>query len=170
MQRILIIGCSGSGKSTLARRLGEQLDLPRIHLDQHYWHPGWIESEKPAWEAKVKELVAQPQWVMDGNYSSTFHLRFPRADTVIFLDMPTYRCFWRILKRLWQYRGRTRPDMPENCPERADWQFWHYVLTYNITRRKGILKKLEAEKDRMQVLHLRSKGEIDAWLIQEGNG
>ena len=164
MQRILIIGCSGSGKSTLARRLGEQLQLPIIHLDQHYWQPGWVESEKAVWETKVKELVAQPSWVMDGNYSGTFHLRFPRADTVIFLDMPTYKSFWRVLKRTYRYHGRTRPDMPENCPERVDRKFWHYVLTYNLTRRKGILKKLEAEKERMQIVHLRSLKQIDEWL------
>jgi adenylate kinase family enzyme len=51
MKRIAILGCSGAGKSTLARILGHRFGLPVIHLDQHYWRPGWVEPSKEEWRA-----------------------------------------------------------------------------------------------------------------------
>ncbi|MEM6646980.1 MAG: hypothetical protein AAF730_12090 [Bacteroidota bacterium] len=86
MRRVIIIGSGGSGKSTLAKRLGEQLSLPVIHLDAHYWNPGWVETPPDAWAAKVDTLIKGEAWVMDGNYGGTMDARIARADTVIFLS------------------------------------------------------------------------------------
>ncbi|MFI6132271.1 hypothetical protein [Micromonospora sp. NPDC051141] len=44
MRRILVVGSSGAGKSTVAGELARRLDLPLIHLDRHYWRPGWVAS------------------------------------------------------------------------------------------------------------------------------
>src|SRR4029077_16885614 len=41
MNRIMVVGNAGAGKSTFARRLGGKLALPVIHLDSHFWRPGW---------------------------------------------------------------------------------------------------------------------------------
>lgn len=41
MKKILILGISGAGKSTLARLLGAKLNTEVIHLDAHFWKPGW---------------------------------------------------------------------------------------------------------------------------------
>lgn len=71
MRRVLVIGCGGAGKSTLARQLGEATGLPVIHLDAHYWRPGWVETPKETWRAAVDELIAADAWIMDGNYSGT---------------------------------------------------------------------------------------------------
>jgi adenylate kinase family enzyme len=100
LRKILIIGCSGAGKSTLARQVGRITDLPVIHLDQHYWPPGWQEPDRATWRCKVSALIAQPRWVMDGNYRRTLALRLAEADTVIFLDFPTWLCLVRVLRRV----------------------------------------------------------------------
>ncbi|MEO9901595.1 isopentenyl transferase family protein [Nisaea sp.] len=42
MNRVLILGCPGAGKSTAARSLAKITGLPVIHLDRHYWEPGWV--------------------------------------------------------------------------------------------------------------------------------
>src|SRR3989338_1002761 len=99
MKRILVIGSAGAGKSTFAKRLHEKLGLPLIHLDQHYWRPGWVKPEKIEWERKVKELLGGESWIIDGNYRSTLHLRLPAADAIIFLDFSRWRCFWGIVRR-----------------------------------------------------------------------
>ena len=40
-RRVLVDGMMGSGKSTFARALSAKTGLPLIHLDSHYWKPGW---------------------------------------------------------------------------------------------------------------------------------
>jgi len=96
----MIIGCCGSGKSTLARALHEKTDLPLIYLDQHYWLPNWRESTKEVWEVKVRGLTAGEQWIIDGNYSGTMNIRLARADTIVYLDFPTWKCLYRVIKRI----------------------------------------------------------------------
>src|SRR5258708_34881120 len=91
MQRVLVIGCSGAGKSTLSHKLAATLDLPLVPLDRVYWKPGWIEPTKDEWRRIVQALVAEPAWLIDGDYSGTFDLRMPRADTVIWLAYPRAR-------------------------------------------------------------------------------
>jgi adenylate kinase family enzyme len=118
MQRIVILGCSGSGKSTLARRMGDRLGLPVVHLDALFWLPGWVESDLASFRSRVAEAVAGDRWVCDGGYSRTYDLRFPFADTVIWLERPRWLCLWRVLKRSVSQLGRTRDDMAPGCPER----------------------------------------------------
>src|SRR5262249_2729981 len=83
MRRIMIIGGPGTGKSTLARHVGERLGLPVVHLDRHYWSPGWVAPEAAEWRRRVAELAGAEAWVMDGNYSATFDLRLPHAQALI---------------------------------------------------------------------------------------
>src|SRR5271166_397069 len=90
MERILILGCAGAGKSVLARKMAAALSLPVIHLDRHYWRPGWIEPDESTWTAQIRNLVQQRTWIMDGNFSGTLPMRLTAADTVIYLDLPTW--------------------------------------------------------------------------------
>ena len=50
MERVLILGSPGAGKSTFARRLAERSGLPLIHLDKHFWRPGWVEPAPEEWQ------------------------------------------------------------------------------------------------------------------------
>jgi adenylate kinase family enzyme len=75
VERVLVIGGPGAGKSTLAARLGAALGLPVVHLDAHFWRPGWQESPRPEWAARVAELAAAERWVMDGHYAGTLAVR-----------------------------------------------------------------------------------------------
>ena len=71
MRRVVIVGRSGSGKSRLARRLGRQLRLPVIHLDQLYWEPGWREPDIAEFRARVAAAIAGNGWISDGSYALT---------------------------------------------------------------------------------------------------
>lgn len=162
MQRIAILGCSGSGKSTLARKLGAALDLPVVHMDQHYFSPGWVEPNHDDWRAKVADLCAQEKWVMDGNYSKTHDIRLSRADLIIFLDVPTGVCFWRVLKRTILSWGKVRADSAPGCPERFDPQFLAYVLSFRRKRAPRI-KKILVDLDK-SVRILSNSNDIDSFL------
>ena len=156
MKRILVIGCSGAGKSTFSKALHRRLKLPLIHLDQHYWKPNWTESEPGEWTKKVTELVRGEEWIIDGNFGGTMDIRLERADTIIYLDISTNKALYRILKRRFIYLGKTRPDMPANCPERLSWEFIHYVAFFNRTRRDKIFQKLNALPKNKAVYILKS--------------
>jgi adenylate kinase family enzyme len=164
MKKFLIIGCGGSGKSTLSRQLGNILNLEVIHLDSLYWHPGWVETPQPEWQQIVQESIEQKSWIMDGNYSGTLDIRLLAADTIIFLDFPRFLCLWRVIKRSWQYRGKTRPDMGYGCPERLDWEFLKWVWTYRQRRRSAILKKLSQVATEKKVIILRSPSDVKQFL------
>ena len=88
MQKVLIIGCSGSGKSTLARMLSERTGLPLVHLDQHYWQPGWVERSRTEKDRLTREVHARERWIFEGGHSRTWPERMARADTLIWLDVP----------------------------------------------------------------------------------
>lgn len=129
--RILVLGPSGAGKSTLARRIGASLGCPVVHLDSLYWTAGWVPSEPAMFRAKVAAAAVGDTWVMDGNYTSTLDLRLPRADTVVWLDLPRRVYFPRALWRSLRNYGQQRPDIGPGCPERFDPGFFRtWVWTY----------------------------------------
>jgi adenylate kinase family enzyme len=142
MQRVLVIGPGGSGKSTVAKKIAGRLGLPLIHLDALYWQPGWRATAEKAWDEVVRELIAAPRWVIDGNYGGTLGARLARCDTVVFLDLPRATCLWRVVKRWLAFRGRSRPDMAPDCPERLSWEFVSWIWTYPWRRRPDILRRL----------------------------
>lgn len=162
MERVLILGCAGAGKSTLARALSRRSGLPLVHLDRHYWRAGWREPAKDEWLKQVAALAAEPRWIMDGNYGDTIALRLARADTLIFLDQPRWRCLWGVLSRTARWHGRIRDDMAAGCPERIDWPFLRYVWRYRRSHRPRVLAMLVSfEGERV---HLRSRRAIRRYI------
>jgi adenylate kinase family enzyme len=137
----------------LARQIGRITGLPVIHLDQHYWLPGWQEPDKGTWLRKVGSLLGRPQWVMDGNFGGTLALRLSAADTAIFLDFPTRVCLGRVLRRVVGSLGRTREDMAPGCPERFDFSFLKYVYRYRGEDRYRHLAAVEAFSGNLMILH-----------------
>jgi len=164
MERIMVLGCCGAGKSTFSKKLHEKTGLELIHLDQYYWKPNWIETETKEWESIVNDLAAKSNWIIDGNYGGTMDVRIERADTIIFLNYSTATCLYRVCSRIIKNYGRTRSDMTDGCPERFDYQFLHYVATFNIVRRKGILAKMGHVAKEKNCIVLRNDKEADAFL------
>jgi len=166
MNKVLVLGCCGSGKSTFSRQLAHITGLPIIHLDQHYFKPGWEEPDKATWRDKVHQLCHQERWIMDGNYSGTIDIRLEHADTVIYLDNPTYSNLYRVCKRIMTYRGIVRPDAAPGCAERWDLDFLHYVLVFNWVRRPGLLKKLRSGVRDFTLSILKGDKERQSYLVK----
>jgi adenylate kinase family enzyme len=164
MRRVLVIGSGGSGKSTLAKRLGPRLGLPVVHLDSLYWSAGWVEPDKARWAETVRAVINEQAWVLDGNYSGTLAERIEACDTVVFLDVSRIVCLWRVLKRVARYRRQTRPEMPAGCPERLSIGFLVWIWNYpNRTRRK-VLALLERYRTSKNVVHLRTRNEVEQFI------
>ncbi len=160
-RRIMIMGPSGSGKSTLARALGARLGLPVMHLDRLFWQPGWVEPDEPSFRAKIAKAAAGETWIIEGNYSRQVDLRLPRADVLIWLDLPRRVYFsaavWRMLKNY----GRERGDIGPGCPERFDIAFFRdWVWTYPTRGRPKQLALMRAMPPHVSSLTLRSRREV----------
>ena len=165
MRRIMIIGCCGAGKSTLARNLHKITGLPLIHLDQHYWRPNWTEAPNEEWGPIVQQLASGEDWIIDGNYNRTIDIRLKRADAIIYLDISTWKCLYRVVTRIIKYHGQVRPDMPNGCKERFDLDFLHYVATFNFLKRKKILRMLEERQATHSVFVIRNNNDLDKILF-----
>ena len=163
MERVLIIGCGGSGKSTLARQLGEKTGLPVVHLDKLFWHPGWVESTKEEIDEKIRRVLEEPRWIMDGNYNRTIDERLKRCDTVIYLDFSRWACLMGVAKRVITTYGQVRPDMGEGCPERFDLDFLKWVWNFNKSKREKYYKLLD-KTEGIQIIILKNRREVRKFL------
>jgi adenylate kinase family enzyme len=162
MERVMVIGPCGAGKSTLAFALADRTGLPLFHMDKLAWKPGWVDRGNDELREILRSIVIRERWLIEGSYGSTLPDRLPYADSVVYLDFPIWLCLARILRRIWHYRGRTRPDMTEGCPERLDIGFLWYVVRWNAGPRKRLEPALAAHVDK--VVRLRNPREAHAWL------
>jgi adenylate kinase family enzyme len=128
VERIAIVGCGGSGKSLLARQLAATLNLPLTHLDAIYYDQDWNPLPQEEFAARQQKLVAEPQWIIEGNYASTLPIRLATADTVIFLDLPAITCVWGIMQRRWRHRGGQHRAV--GVYDRIRWSFLVYIWRY----------------------------------------
>jgi adenylate kinase family enzyme len=142
MRRVAIVGPGGAGKSTGARRLGELTCLPVVHLDEHYWHPGWVPTPDDEWREIVSGLAAADEWILDGNYSRTIDVRVQVADTVLLFDFSPLgnlaRAMWRSIA------NHGQEIQAPGCPEHIDLEFWSWILHYRTRSRPRVLEHLEA--------------------------
>ncbi len=165
MERVIIIGCGGSGKSTLARQLGEKTGLPVVHLDKLFWHPGWVESTKEEIDEKIRQAIAEPKWIMDGNFNRTLPQRLERCDTVIYLDFSRFACLMGVAKRVITTYGKVRPDMGGGCPERIDLEFLKWVWNFNKNKREKNYRLL-AQHPEKEIHILKNRREAKRFLEQ----
>jgi adenylate kinase family enzyme len=165
VRRILILGNVGSGKSTLARALSAKLEIPILHLDTIFWKPGWVQASSEEFDAKLATFLEHDGWVIDGNNSRTMPLRFSLADAVIVLDLSLWISLYRVFKRNFEYRGRSRPDIAEGCIEKIDLEFLQWILRYpKRNRPKNLVLLEQARAVGKQAVLLRSSMEVTAFL------
>ena len=151
MRRVLVLGCPGAGKSTLARSLGETLSLPVVHLDKLWWKSGWVNRTEGEFDALLDAVLLGEEWVIDGNYLRTLPRRLERCDAVVLLDYPRRVCLLRALRRILSWRGRTRPDMAADCPERLDGEFVRWIWEFHRTQRPQVLELLDGWTGELRV-------------------
>jgi adenylate kinase family enzyme len=168
-RRIVVTGMAGAGKSTFSRALSAKTGLPVIHLDVHFWQPGWLPAPDDEWREKQRSLLAAEEWIVDGNYHETLGLRLERADTAVFLDTRWWLCAQRALAR----GIRRRPagfELPVGCDEshwrrlrdesRLAWRIWQ--VRHSERERELAILSQHAKHAPLHVL--RSRRAVRAFL------
>ncbi len=164
MKRVSIIGCPGAGKTTFSRKLAICTGIPLTHLDRIYHDQSHAyQTDTDSWRSRVLSETKKEQWIMDGNYKSTFDIRLPESDTIIFLDYPTYISIWRAIKRRIQFRKTVRQDMPPTWKERLGWDFFAFILRFNHSVAPHMRQLLESYVDK-DVIVLRSPRRAEMYL------
>lgn len=89
VNRVLVFGCSGGGKSTLSQKISAQYGLNFIGIDRDVrFLPGWVVRDEEEQRHLFKNLVQQDRWIIDGTGPSTFDIRLPRTELVIWVRVP----------------------------------------------------------------------------------
>ena len=165
MKRVMVVGAPGSGKSTLARRLGTLTGLPVHHMDHLHWKPGWVPRDDTEKAAMAHEIEARVAWIFEGGMSSTYATRAARADTLIWLDLPVSLRLWRVTRRMIQYWGQSRPDLPDGCIEGIHGETLEFYRWIWRTRQSGRVKLLHLldGQSHLRVFHLKSPDAVRAF-------
>ncbi|AUG75736.1 Topology modulation protein [Kitasatospora sp. MMS16-BH015] len=161
MKKVAVVGCSGSGKSHVARALGGILDAPVTHLDAVFYDEDWNELPKNTFAQAQRDLVAQPRWVIDGNYNSTLPIRLEACDTVVFVDVSTLACLWGLLSRQLRHGSGQKGNGVHN---RVHWGLLRYVAGYRRTMRPRVLAKIDEYAVHAEVVRLSSRRRTRRWL------
>ena len=163
----MIVGGPGSGKTTLARAVGERTGLPVVHMDAIHYGPGWAERSAAEKGALTREVHARERWVFEGGHSATYAERLARADTLVWLDVPLPVRLWRVLRRTWRHRGRSRPEMPEGCTERFGAQtleFVGFILGTSRGARAKVHRLYAGAPAHVRTVRLRRRADVEAFL------
>ncbi|WP_299686173.1 AAA family ATPase [uncultured Tateyamaria sp.] len=164
MQRVMIIGQPGSGKSTLARKLGALTFLPVIHMDHIHWTSGWVERTTAEKTRMSLEVIKAASWIFEGGHSATYAQRLDRADTLIWLDMPLGLRVRRVLWRSLRYFGRTRPDLPEGCPEQLSPEFLAFIWRTRHRARARMRAVFDAAGPDKVTYHFTAPAQVQTFL------
>lgn len=169
MKKIVILGNSGSGKSTLTKKLADLLNMPYLHLDTIVWKHNWTENEYHEIENKIKDFIGQSEWICDGNFLNKVPERFSLCDTFIFLDIPSYKCYFRVIKRYFKYKNKPRESRSIYCNEKLSLDYLKWVKKdFKKQSRPRILEMLKTTDKK--VIILKNKKEIKNFLISLSSG
>lgn len=167
VKRVAVVGPGGAGKSTFASALGARTGLPVVHLDRHFWKPGWVETEGAEWRQVQFELFGGDRWIADGNYGGSFDVRFARADTVVVIARPRLACLAGALRRSGRNRGRA--VQADGCPERLQVDFYRWIWNYERDSRPRLDAALERHPH-LDVVELRTRAGMRDFVEQASPG
>ena len=167
--KINIIGTSGSGKSTFSKQIAQKLNIPHIELDGLFWKENWTPSSDQKFFTNIEKAINSENWILDGNYDRTQHIKWDKVDQIIFLDMPFYLVLFRIIKRS-LIRSLTRKKLwagnQENILKHLftkDSLILWVIKTFHKNRREYSLLENNNEIPNINFIRLKSKRQLKAF-------
>lgn len=158
MKKILVIGCPGSGKSTFSRKLNSITKIPLFYLDMLFHKPDKTNYSEEEFDEKLSSILAEEEWILDGNYARTLPVRLAQCDTVFWLDYPLEICTKGIEERL----GKPRVDMPWIETE-PDEEFIEFVKNFKANYYPEMQRLIEAAEEK-EIHRFTSREEANEYL------
>ena len=166
-RRIAIAGAPGAGKTTLAGRLSPLVEAPAVELDALAHGPGW--TMRPEFAADVDAFTAGAGWITEWQFDEARAVIAARADTLVWLDLPTPLVMTRLVRRIVSNRVRRVPLWAGN----VEAPLWKVLVDPNHMIRWGYrsialvrdqVRAAETEYPGLRVVRLRSRREVDAFV------
>lgn len=157
--RIMIFGKPGSGKSTFAQHLHEKTNLPLYHLDRHFYTQNWIERDYQEFMKIQHKIVSQDRWIVDGNNTKSFNLRYLRSQLCIYFNYPRRLCLWRIFKRKFAGKNPLIKDRADGCSENMRWSLIKYTWTFECRVNQHIAE-LRSHYPEVKFIEIRNNADL----------
>lgn len=161
MKRILVVGPSGAGKSYFSRHLGEILKTEVNHLDNLFWRSDRTHLSKEEFDEKLASLLKKDQWIIDGDYSRTYEMRFRACDTIFFINLTLKECLDGVQSRI----GQDRPDIPWTETS-LDPEFREWIIRWFDTTLPVLKELLDRYRSTRTIITFNSRKEADEYLAR----
>lgn len=144
-KRIALVGNIAVGKTALARYLGQELNLPVIHVDAIQFDQNLQIEDLEKTRNTVRGIEKEPSWIIDGHGPlDMLENRFRLADQIIFLDRPLWKNYFWLTYR--QIKNFFKPRV-EFFGKKTELNWSHTKKLYKTAWK--IHKKMRPELHRM---------------------
>jgi adenylate kinase family enzyme len=162
-RRILLVGAPGSGKEWLAPIIAQKLGLPVVRIDWNQRRKGRAEKSDSRWREEVTALAADEFWVMTGQEAEMLDICVPRADWVVWLDLPVAFCLRRTFQRLMRSRGEKVPS-GTGKPRPARWSSLRTAWRFPAMVVPAIVTMIQRERRNRTIFILHSEPEVAQFI------
>lgn len=159
MKKVLVIGSPGAGKSVFSQKLRDITGLPLYHLDLLYHKSDRTILPREEFDARLAEMLAEDEWIMDGNYQRTLERRLEACDTVFLLDYATEVCLAGIKARL----GKKREDFPW-VAEELDQGLEEKTVNFAEEKLPKTYALFEKYRDSKEIVIFKTRAEAEKYL------
>ncbi len=164
--RIMVVGSSGAGKSTLSRKIADRLHVEYFSIDRDVrWLANWTARDQAAQRSILQQIASRERWIIDGSGPSSFDIRLPRTDIVIWMRLPRLTCMLGLARRVTKYYGRVRPDMAGGCKEPLPgFDFLTYIWTFEKRHAPLFVRNFDLHGPEVPIFQIKSRAEADRLL------
>ncbi len=172
-RRIAIAGVSGSGKTTMAKHVSARLGLPYTEIDSLFHGPGW--QPRDAFVDDVEAIISSDSWVIEWQYAAVRDQIVERADTMLWLDLPTPVTVYRLTRRTVRRRIR-RVELWNGNYEGPLHNFFvdpDHIVRWGIRTRnkcRDRIPTVDALHSHLQVVRFCSTRDCDRWVSRAAIG